>query len=124
MLLSEVRERYLGSFQARRAPISRLLNYIARQSRDAAHAFFTDYLYRIPKPILLSMDDSLKSYHQTMNLHLPLSHLERISRSVNISLHSLALASFGVAMGEYRKRTDNVGIHFSFYITQSTRFSR
>ncbi|KAF9056962.1 hypothetical protein BDP27DRAFT_1372891 [Rhodocollybia butyracea] len=98
MLLSEVRERYLGSFRARRAPISRLLNYIARQSRDAAHAFFTDYLYRISKPILLSMDDNPKSYHQTMNLHVPLSHLERISRSVNISFHSLALAAFGVAV--------------------------
>ncbi|KAF9077098.1 hypothetical protein BDP27DRAFT_1414219 [Rhodocollybia butyracea] len=108
MLLSEVRERYLGSFRARRAPISRLLNYIARQSRDAAHAFFTDYLYRISKPILLSMDDNPKSYHQTMNLHVPLSHLERISRSVNISFHSLALAAFGVAVGEYRKQTDNV----------------
>ncbi|KIK69417.1 hypothetical protein GYMLUDRAFT_152778 [Collybiopsis luxurians FD-317 M1] len=109
MLLTEVRDRYLGCFKIHRPPVSKLLNHLARQSQDSARAFFTEYLYNSPKTPTFSMNDGVNSHHHhTLNLDVPLSHLERISRSANISLHSLALAAFGVAVGEYRKRNDHI----------------
>nr|Q52US9.1 RecName: Full=Nonribosomal peptide synthase fso1; AltName: Full=Ferrichrome A biosynthesis cluster protein fso1; AltName: Full=Ferrichrome A synthetase [Omphalotus olearius]AAX49356.1 putative peptide synthetase [Omphalotus olearius] len=109
MLLSEVRDRYTGCFQIQRGSTSNFLNYLARQSQDASRAFYSDYLHNIPRPpVSPFVDDTLSSHHQSLKLDVSLSHLERISRSVNASLHSLALAAFGVATAEYRKRNDLV----------------
>ncbi|KIK50220.1 hypothetical protein GYMLUDRAFT_51337, partial [Collybiopsis luxurians FD-317 M1] len=71
MLLTEVRDRYLGCFKIHRPPVSKLLNYLARQSQDSVRAFFTEYLHNNPKTSTFSTDDGVNSHHHhTLNLDI------------------------------------------------------
>ncbi|KAF9033277.1 acetyl-CoA synthetase-like protein [Hymenopellis radicata] len=108
MLLSEVRDRYHQSFKTVRAPDTRLLDFLASQSRELAEAFFLEYLQDAPKPKSLLAGAVADPQRQQIVLGLPLSALEQASRVLNTSLHALLMTAYGVALGEHRGNTDSV----------------
>lgn len=107
MIMAEARERYAGTFSRQRPPIDKLLAFLARQSPEAARSFFSDYLDGAPRPTPLSVTSN-DSRHQHQRLAVSLSALERRARSLNVSLHALALGAFGVALAEHYQHSDVV----------------
>lgn len=91
----------------RREPVDKLLNFLARQSPEAARSFFADYLQGAPRPPSLASATE-NSQHHRRRLTIPLSDLEHSARSVNTSLHALALSAFAVALAEHCNHSDIV----------------
>lgn len=111
MLLGEIKQRYEGSFSLKRAPIDRLLEYISSQSLEVARTFFVEYLSDLPQANEKPMaGTTAKEVVKTANL--PLSKLETLARTLNVSLRVLVQTAYSVSLGESSGLTDIVGSNF------------
>ncbi|EOQ99429.1 Nonribosomal peptide synthetase 2 [Wallemia ichthyophaga EXF-994] len=105
MLMDEIKERYQESFSLVRAPVDRLLDFISSQSLEVARTFFVEYLSDLPQANEMEMG-STTAKEVVKTASLPLSKLEMLGRSLNVSLRVLVQTAYGVSLGESSGVTD------------------
>ncbi|TIB70322.1 acetyl-CoA synthetase-like protein [Wallemia mellicola] len=99
MFLEEIKQRYENRFSLERPSVDRLLDYISSQSLEIARTFFVEYLADLPQSGEIHIGNtSVDEISKTATL--PLSKLELLARSMNVSLRVLVQTAYGVSLGE------------------------